>query len=194
MANTATRGSIRDRAKRRADQENSAFISDPEWNDYFAEGMASDINTDLSKISALSVVASNAAFRFKGQTVGVRQIGQRLGARYILQGAVRRVGNQVRINAHLIDTETGRQLWAERYQGRLTDTFALQDKVTARIVEALSVKLGADEMVQLVDHGTKNFEAHDAFLKGQSYARQYTPEGTAQAIKMFELALTLDPK
>ena len=107
--------------------------------------------------------------------------------------AVRRVGNQVRINAHLIDTETGRQLWAERYQGRLTDTFALQDKVTARIIEALSVKLGADEMVQLVDHGTEIFEAHDAFLKGQSYARQYTPEGTAQAIKMFELALTLDP-
>ncbi len=168
-------------------------LSDDPEQDYFAEGIAVDIDTGLSKISAITVVASNAAFRFKGRTIDVRQIGQRLGARYVLQGAVRRAGDRVRINAQLIDAKSGRQLWAERYQGRLADTFALQDQVTGRIIEALSLKLAADEKARLVDHGTNNFEAHDAFLKGQGHARQYTPEGIAQAIKMFELALKLDP-
>jgi len=99
----------------------------------------------------------------------------------------------VRINAKLIDAETGGQIWAERYDGKFADTFTLQDKVTGRIIEALSLKLGADERARLADHGTNNFEAHDAYLKGQSYFRQYTNEGLAKAIEQFRRALELDP-
>jgi TolB-like protein/predicted Zn-dependent protease len=161
--------------------------------EYFALGMAEDIITDLSKISALFVVPSKSSFRYKGGDADIRQIGRELGVRYLLEGSVRRAGGQARINAQLIDAETGGQIWAERYDGRLADTFALQDKVTGRIIEALSIKLGADEKAKLADHGTNNFEAHDAFLKGQSHARQYTPEGYALAIKEYERALAIDP-
>jgi len=161
--------------------------------EYFADGMAEDIITDLSKLSALFVVPGTSSFQYKGRTVDIKQIGRELGVKYLLEGSVRRAGDQARINAQLIDAETGGQIWAERYDGKLADTFALQDKVTGRIIEALSIKLGADEKAKLADHGTNNFEAHDTFLKGQSYARQYTAEGFALAIEQYERALDIDP-
>ena len=168
-------------------------MSDDPAQEYFADGMAEDIITDLSKLSALFVVPGDSSFRFKGRSVDIKRIGRELGVKYLLEGSVRRAGDQMRVNAQLIDAETGGQIWAERYDGKLADTFALQDKVTGRIIEALSIKLGADEKAKLADHGTNNFEAHDAFLKGQSFARQYTPEGYTLAIKEFERALDIDP-
>jgi TolB-like protein/Tfp pilus assembly protein PilF len=170
-----------------------ANISGDKAQDYFATGMAEDLITSLSKLSALFVVARKSSFRFKGQNIDVKRIGRELDVKYLLEGSVRRAGDQVRINAQLIDTQTGGQIWAERYDGKHVDTFALQDRITARIVDALSLKLGAGERARLADHGTNNFEAHDAFLKGQSFARQYTSQGFARAIAQFELALKLDP-
>jgi TolB-like protein len=169
-------------------------MSDDKGQEYFADGITEDIITDLSKLSKLFVVARDSSFRYKGRSVDPRQVGRALRAKYLLEGSVRRAGDQLRINVQLIDAETGGQIWAERYDGKLADTFALQDKVTGRIIEAMAIKLGAKERKKLADHGTNNFAAHDAFLKGQSFARQYTSEGFAQAIQPFEQALVLDPQ
>ena len=166
--------------------------NDPE-QEYFAVGMAEDLVTGLSKLSALSVIARNLSFGYKGQDSNIKQIGLALDAKYLVQGSVRKAGDQVRINAVLIDSETGQQIWAERYDGKFENTFALQDKITDRILKALSIELSPDERVKLADHGTKNIEAHDAFLRGQSYARQYTASGNKLAVEQFRQALELDP-
>ena len=168
-------------------------MSDDNAQEYFSDGITEDIITDLSKLSKLFVVARNSSFRYKGCTIDPKRVGRELRAKYLLEGSVRCAGDQLRISAQLIDAQTGGQIWAERYDGKLADTFTLQDKVTARIIEAMAINLGAEERKNLVDHGTNNFAAHDAFLKGQSHARQFTPEGFASAIKQFELALKLDP-
>jgi TolB-like protein len=169
-------------------------MSDDKAHEYFSDGITEDIITDLSKLSKLFVVARKSSFRFKGRTVDPKQVGRELRASYLLEGSVRRAGDRLRISAQLIDATTGGELWSERYDGKLADTFALQDKVTARIIDAMSLELGAKEREKLADHGTDNFAAHDAFLKGQSYARQYTSEGFARAIREFERALKLDPQ
>jgi TolB-like protein len=117
---------------------------DPE-QEYFADGMAEDLITDLSKISGLFVISRNSAFTYKGRAVKVRQVAEELGVRYVLEGSVRRVGDEVRINAQLIDATTGGHLWAERYDGTLADVFDLQDKVTKRIVDALALELTPQE-------------------------------------------------
>ncbi len=123
----------------------------------------------------------------------MKRVGRELGVKYVLEGSVRRAGDQVRITAQLIDTETGGHVWADRYDGKLDDVFALQDQVTGRIIEALSLTLGADEMAQLADHGTTNIEAHDAFLKGQKLSRRYELTDYAVAIGHYKRALELDP-
>ncbi len=171
-----------------------ANISGDKRQEYFSDGITEDIITDLSKLSALFVVARDSSFRYKGRVVDIEKVGRELGARYLLEGSVRRAGDQVRINVQLVDARTGGQVWAERYDGKFANTFSLQDKVTHRIIAALSLKLGAKERVVLADHGTNNFEAHDAYLKGQRYFRQYTPEGFALATKQFERAVELDPQ
>jgi TolB-like protein len=105
-------------------------MSDDPKQEYFADGMTEDLITDLSKISGLFVIARNSSFAYKGQQVKVRQVAEALGVRYVLEGSVRRAGDQVRINAQLIDATSGGHLWAERYDGSLGDIFSLQDQVT----------------------------------------------------------------
>ena len=117
---------------------------DPE-QEYFADGMTDDLITDLSKISGLLVIARNSTFKYKGKSIDLSQISRELGVQYVLEGSVRRAGDQVRINAQLIDATTERHLWAERYDGTLANIFALQDKVTEKIVAALSLNLTAQE-------------------------------------------------
>jgi len=134
---------------------------DPE-QEYFADGMTEDLITDLSKISGLFVIARNSTFSYKGKQVKVGQIAEELGVRYILEGSVRRVGNQVRINAQLIDAISGGHLWAERYDGSLENVFELQDEVTLSIVAALVVKLTTAEQELYVQHETDNPEAYDS--------------------------------
>ena len=165
---------------------------DPE-QEYFADGMAEDIITALSKLQVLFVVARNSSFKYKNQAVDTKQVGRELGVRYLLEGSVQRAGDQVRTNAKLIDTKTGGNLWAERYDGHLDDVFALQDKVTGQIVDALSLNLNADDKAHLADHGTTSIEAHDAYLKGRSFAANFTEDGAKQAVKFYQRALELDP-
>jgi len=170
-----------------------ANISDDPKQEYFADGMTEDLITDLSKISGLFVIARNSSFSYKGQQVKVRQVAKELGVRYVMEGSVRRAGNQVRINAQLIDTTTGGHLWAERYDGSLADIFALQDRVTTKIVDAMSVTLTPQELEDLGSLGTSNVAAHDAYLQGLSFYLRNTPADNAKAEAYFKDAVELDP-
>lgn len=171
-----------------------ANIGDDPEQEYFADGMSDDLITDLSKISGLFVVARNSVFAYKGKSVKVQNIAQDLGVRYVLEGSVRRAGDQVRINAQLIDASTGGHLWAQRFDGSLDDVFGLQDRVTRRIVAVLAVRLTEGEERQIARRETKVPDAYDAFLKGwQHYLRQ-NPENLRQAILHFETAVELDPE
>ncbi len=122
--------------------------TDPEQA-YFADGMAEDIITDLAKISGLFVAARNSSFAYKGKQIDLRVVARELGVRYLLEGSVRRAGDQVRVNAQLIDATTGGHLWAERYDGTLADVFYLQDRITNKITKALQVALTPDEAEQV---------------------------------------------
>ncbi len=161
--------------------------------EYFADGITEDIITDLSKVSGLFVIARNSTFTYKGRDVRIRQVAEDLGVRFVLEGSVRRVGDKVRINAQLIDATTGGHLWAERYDGSLADVFALQDKVTQKIVAALAVNLTAEERALTAQAETGTPEAHDAFLRGWSHYRRGTPDDFAEAIPQLERAVALDP-
>jgi TolB-like protein len=165
---------------------------DPE-QEYFSDGMAEDLTTDLSKISSLLVISRNSAFAYKGKSVPIKQIAEQLGVRYVLEGSVRKAGEEVRINAQLVEATTGHHLWADRYDGSLKDIFALQNKVTQKIVSALAVQLKAGEQEKVTRKETDNIEAYDAFLKGWRHYRQWTPEDFREAIPYFEKAIELDP-
>jgi TolB-like protein/class 3 adenylate cyclase/Flp pilus assembly protein TadD len=167
-------------------------MSDDSAQEYFADGMTEDLITDLSKISGLFVIARNSSFSYKGQRVKVRQVAEDLGVRYVLEGSVRRVGEQVRINVQLIDATTGGHLWAERYDGSLADIFGLQDQVARKIVAVLAVKLTAGEQNRVAQIETEVPEAYDAFLQGwQHYLRQ-RPDDFGLAVGHFEKAIELD--
>ncbi len=167
-------------------------ISDDPQQEYFSDGMTDDLITDLSKISGLLVISRNSAFTYKGKPVKIKQVAEELNVRYVLEGSVRKVGEQLRINAQLIDAATDHHLWAERYDGKTDDVFALQDKITRKIISALAVKLTGGEQEKLAHKGTENIAAYDAFLRGWSYYRQRTHIGYARAISEFKTAIKLD--
>ena len=139
---------------------------DPE-QEYFSDGISEDIITDLSKVSALFVIARNSAFVYKGKAFNIPDICRELGVRFALEGSVRKAGNRVCITAQLIDGSHGGHLWAERYDRDLTDIFAVQDDVTQHIVAALKVTLSEAEKSLVADSGTTNVDAHDFFLRGR---------------------------
>jgi TolB-like protein/class 3 adenylate cyclase/Flp pilus assembly protein TadD len=167
-------------------------ISDDPKQEYFVDGITDDLITDIAKLSGLFVIARNSVFTYKGRGVKVAKVAEELGVRYVLEGSVRRTGDQVRINAQLIDAATGGHLWAERYDGTLTNVFDLQDQVTRRIVAALEVKLTGHEQAHETVVETTVPEAYDAFLHGWSHYRRQTPEDFSKARDYFEQALQLD--
>ncbi len=162
--------------------------------DYFADGMTEDLITDLSKVAGLFVIARNSTFTYKGKPVEVRQVAEDLGVRYVLEGSVRRVGDEVRINAQLIDALSGYHVWADRYDGSLADIFVLQDKVISQIVSALAINIKSAEASESAPVETEVAEAYDAFLEGRELYRRHTPEDTVAAIRFFERAIELDPE
>ena len=161
--------------------------------EYFSDGIAEDIITDLSKVSGLFVIARNSSFAYKGQSPNVQDVCQELGVRTVLEGSVRKAGNRVRINAQLIDGQDGGHLWAERYDRDLEDIFAVQDEVTHEIVSALKVQLSPDEEARLGHGGTENVEAHDLLLKARERAQRFTAASSAEAQAMLERAVDLAP-
>ena len=160
---------------------------------YFADGMTEDLITDLSNVSGLFVIARNSSWTYKDKPTKVQQVAEELGVRYVLEGSVQREGDQVRINAQLVDALNGRHLWAERYDGPAGQVFALQDKVIRQIVAVLEVKLTSDESAQVAGAETAVPQAYDAFLQGWYHYRRHTAEDTAKAITFFEQAIQLDP-
>ncbi len=163
---------------------------DPE-QEYFADGMTEDLITDLSKISGLFVIARNSSFAFKGQSVDV---GRKLGVKHVLEGSVRRAGNQIRINAQLIDAKTGGHLWAERYDGAFENIFALQDEITAKIVTALEVTLTSSDLARVERKPTTSIEAYDLYLRARERYNRYSPEAFRKALVFLRQAIELDPK
>jgi TolB-like protein len=167
--------------------------NDPE-QEYFSDGISEDLITDLSKISDLLVISRLSSFTYKGKNIKVQQIAEELGVRYVLEGSVRKAENRVRINAQLIDASSGHHLWADRYDGDMSDIFALQDKITHKIISALALKLTASEQKALTDNGTDNLQAYDEFLKGWQGYRLLTKAGFAEAKLHLEKAVELDPE
>jgi len=137
--------------------------------EYFSDGISEDITTDLSKISALEVIARNTAFTFKGQSVNVCDVAKKLGVTHVLEGSVRKVGNQVRINAQLIDGRTGGHAWAERFDRDLTDIFTIQDEISKAIVAALKLKLMPEERKAIEQRETGSAEAYNLYLLARQY-------------------------
>ena len=137
--------------------------------EYFSDGICEDITTDLSKISALGVIARNTAFQFKGQAVDICEVAQKLGVSHVLEGSVRKAGGRVRINAQLIDGESGDHVWAERYDRDLEDIFEIQDEISKAIVRALKLKLLPEEEKALEQRGTTNVEAYKLYLLARQY-------------------------
>jgi len=165
---------------------------DPEQS-YFADGITEDIITDLSKVSGLFVIARNSSFAYKGRAPDVRKVSRELGARYVLEGSVRRAANRIRINAQMIDGTTGGHLWAERYDRDLEDIFAVQDEVTRTIVDALKVKLTAGEEARRESRNRIDPEAYDLLVRARQTALQFRPEAAVEGRKMLERALAIDP-
>ena len=165
---------------------------DPE-QEYFSDGLAEDLITDLSTISGLFVIARNSAFAFKGQPVDVRRVAEQLGVRHVLEGSVRKAGGKVRINAQLIDAHSGGHIWAERYDGNLEDIFSLQDNIAAQIVAALQVSLTPTDQALTDRKPTDSVAAHDLFLRGRASYHRYTPDDLREAIKCLEEAIEIDP-
>lgn len=169
-------------------------MSDDPEQEYFSDGMTDDLITDLSRLSGLLVIARHSVFAYKGKTVNMQKISRELGVRYVLEGSVRRAGDQVRINAQLIDATSGYHLWAERYDRDLKDIFALQDEIMQRIVHALKIKLTKEEQERFRLAPTENLEAYDDFLRGWEYFWHLAQKEMAQARQVLEKAVQLDPK
>ena len=168
-------------------------ISDLAEQEFFADGMTDDLITDLSKVSGLFVIARNSVFTYKDKAVKVRQVAEELGVRYVMEGSVQRSGNQIRINAQLIDATTGGHVWAERYDGTLDDVFVMRDEISRQIVTALSVTLVGQENSSRGRVETNSSEAYDAFLRGWAHYRLATPDDSVKAISYLKNAIELDP-
>jgi adenylate cyclase len=166
---------------------------DPE-QEYFADGMVEEIITALSRFKWLFVIARNSSFTFKGKAVDVKEVGRRLGVRYVLEGSVRKAAGKVRIAGQLIDALTGAHLWADRFERDMTDVFALQDEVTVAVVSAVQPKLFQTELERATRRPPENSTAYDLCLRARQKSTLRTREGLAEAIRLAHRALDLDPR
>ncbi|PYK58181.1 MAG: adenylate/guanylate cyclase domain-containing protein [Verrucomicrobia bacterium] len=161
--------------------------------EYFSDGITEDIITDLSKISALSVIARHTSFTYKEKAAKVQNVGKELGADFILEGSVRKAGARVRVTGQLINSNDGTHIWAERFDRDLTDIFAIQDEITHAIVEQLKVKLLPQEKKSIGKVPTDNLEAYTYYLKGRELFHRGSKSCYKAAREMFVKATELDP-
>ncbi len=165
---------------------------DPD-QEYFADGIAEDIITALSKFRWFFVTARNSSFTYKGKSVDVKQVGEELGVRYVLEGSVRKVGSRVRISAQLINAATGNHVWAERYDRELTDIFEIQDQMTTTIVGTIEPELGDAERERAKRKPPNNLDAWDQYQRGLWHHYRFTEDDLEKAEQLFQSAIELDP-
>ena len=165
---------------------------DPD-QDYFADGMVEEIITGLSRIKWLFVISRNSTFIYKGKPVDVKAVGRDLGVRYVLEGSVRRSGDHVRVTGQLIETETGANVWADRYDGTLDDIFALQDEMTMHVIGAVEPTLRKAEIERARRKRPDNLDAYDLFLRALPFAATAMPEHADKALELLEQAIRLEP-
>jgi adenylate cyclase len=168
------------------------LTQDPE-QEYFADGLTEDIITALSHWRTFPVIARNSTFTYKGRPAKVQQIASELGAKYVIEGSVRKGGNQVRINVQLIDAASGHHVWAERYDRRIDDIFDVQDEITERIACTVAPELERAERQRSRSKQPSDLQTWDLYLRGMSSLHEFSKSGNQRAREMFEQALTLDP-
>ena len=163
--------------------------------DYFSDGMSEELLNLLARVPGLQVAARTSAFAFKGRNVDIREVGRELGVETVLEGSVRQSGDQVRITAQLIDTETGFHLWSETYDRKLQDIFAVQDEIAQAIVDKLKIELAPKEqqLAQRDKAPTQNVEAYELYLQGRAIWKRRGEDNLRRAIDMYQAALARDP-
>ncbi len=164
---------------------------DPE-QEYFADGIAEEIITALSRFRQLFVIARNSSFAYKGRHVDVKQIGRELGVRYVLEGSVRRAANRVRIAGQLIDVSTGAHLWADRFEGEMEDIFDLQDRVMTKVVASIAPRLEQAEIERVNRKPTESLDAYDHYMQGVANIYRWTNKSVSDALRLFNKAIELD--
>ncbi len=168
-------------------------ISGAKEDEYLRDGITEDVITELSKIRGLNIFSRPTVLAFRDKPVTPAQIGQQLGAAYVLTGTLRRAGARLRISAQLVDTHTDFPLWSDRFDREMKDVFEVQDEMARRIAEALRVTLSPEELEALAIKPTENLQAYDLYLRGKRYARRQTRQDLEFALQMFENAVAIDP-
>ncbi|MBM3813626.1 MAG: tetratricopeptide repeat protein [Acidimicrobiia bacterium] len=163
-------------------------------NEYFSDGLAEEIINAITHLGGIRVAARTSAFAFRGKEVSVRRIGEELGVSTVLEGSVRRAGNRVRVTVQLVKVADGYQMWSERYDREMTDVFAIQDEISAAIVEKLKVQLGESGAAPARKRPTENVEAYNCYLQGRYYLHRYNPDSLPKSLERFRRALELDPE
>jgi TolB-like protein len=161
--------------------------------DYFADGMAEDITTALSRFRSLFVISRNSSFTYKGRAVDVKRVGRELGVRYVLEGSVRKSGPRIRVTGQLIDASSGTHLWANNFDGTLDDMFDLQDKVTSSVVGALIPTMRHAEIERAKHRPTESPDAHMTHMRGVASLYLWTKAGVDEALRLAYEAIKLDP-
>ena len=169
-------------------------MSDDPEQEYFADGMAEDTITALSRFKSLFVVARNSSFTFKGKAVDIKQACRELGVRYVLEGSVRKTGNRLRVTGQLIDAQNGAHLWADRFDGTLADVFDLQDRVTESVVGAVMPQVTRAEIERARRKPSSSLDAYDCFLRGSAALTERQGDGAEEALVLFQRAIELDPR
>ncbi len=197
MAETVSAAAIKSELDKMLDRPALAVLpfenisGDPE-QEYFADGLTEDIITAVSHWRSFPVIARNSTFAYKGKSPDIRQVGKELGARYVLEGSVRKAGNRVRVTAQLINSENGHHVWAERYDRDLEDIFELQDELTQGIAATVAPELERSEYKRAADKKPENLDAWDCVQRGMAHLYDFSEEGNARAREMFERAIGID--
>jgi non-specific serine/threonine protein kinase len=168
-------------------------LSAEKEDEYFRDGMTEDVITELLKVKGMKVFPRAAVLSFRDKTVTAPQIGQELGAMYVLSGSIRRSGNRLRVTAQLIEAASGHGVWADRFDRTLDDVFAVQDEIARSITDALRITLSPQEERAIAHKPTENAAAYDYFLRGRGYARRLTRTDLEFALQMYEHAIKADP-
>ena len=173
--------------------DNMSGASQTPQDGHLGDSLSENIIAQLAKIPQMLVIARNSAFTYKGKPVSVQQVGRELGVRYVLEGSVQKVAEQVRITAQLIDAATGVHLWAEQYDRRLTDLFAIQDEIALKVAKSLQIKLTQGEKSSLLTHSTDSLEAWAAAMRSLQHYSRFTMEDNTQAQQLLKQAIAIDP-